>query len=178
MPKVLASLFTLAVVGVAYATFGFWTMLVIASGFLIGLILWFIFPTQPPYEVFRAPYWVCLGLFVLHRIEERFSGFFETLAGITRLDTPDILSLPVILLVVLSVGAWLLIPVLASRRIWFGHYLAWTFFASLGITELAHIVVFPFFTAEPIAYFPGMASVFVLAPAAWWGMWRLSQKTP
>lgn len=46
-------------------------------------------------------------------------------------------------------------------------------FTAMGVTELAHFA-FPLFVAEPNGYFPGMASVVVLAPVAWWGMWRLS----
>jgi hypothetical protein len=52
--------------------------------------------------------------------------------------------------------------------------LAWTFFTSMGITELAHFLL-PLLTTEPYGYFPGMASVVVLAPLAWWGMWRLAR---
>jgi hypothetical protein len=56
----------------------------------------------------------------------------------------------------------------------FGRFLAWTFFASMGITELAHFGL-PLLTQRPYGYFPGMGSVVVLAPLAWWGMWRLSR---
>lgn len=57
---------------------------------------------------------------------------------------------------------------------YFGYFLAWTFFASMGITELAHFVL-PFLTDKPYGYFPGMYSVIVLAPVAWWGMYKLSK---
>ncbi|WP_439478365.1 hypothetical protein [Brevundimonas sp.] len=53
-----------------------------------------------------------------------------------------------------------------------GDYLAWTFFAAMGITELFHFV-FPFLDGGGFSYFPGMASAAVLAAAAWWGMARL-----
>ena len=49
---------------------------------------------------------------------------------------------------------------------------AWTLFASMGLTELAHFIM-PLLANEPYGYFPGMASVVILAPLAWWGMWRL-----
>lgn len=172
-----AVLFTLLVIATSYATFGWATTLVVASGFLIGLVLWLIFPAAPPYQRIRAPYWIALALFIVHRIEERFSGFFDALASVTGVATPDIVSVPVILLVVVSVGAWLLVPLLAGRGYAFGYYLAWTFFASLGITELAHIIVFPSLVGRPFAYFPGAASVFLLAPVAWWGMWRLARRS-
>ncbi|WP_220466405.1 hypothetical protein [Dyadobacter psychrotolerans] len=47
--------------------------------------------------------------------------------------------------------------------------------SSMGITELAHFVL-PLLTKEPYGYFPGMTRVIVLAPLAWWGMYRLSGK--
>lgn len=47
----------------------------------------------------------------------------------------------------------LLVPILMKRGYQFGQYLAWTFFAAMGITELAHFI-FPFFTGEPYQYFP------------------------
>ncbi|WP_137761645.1 hypothetical protein [Pontibacter sp. SGAir0037] len=68
------------------------------------------------------------------------------------------------------------IPFLHGRGYAFGYYLAWTFFAAMGITELAHFI-FPFFTNGGDSYFPGMASVFVLAPFAWWGMYRFTRKS-
>ena len=101
--------------------------------------------------------------------------FFDELARITDTSTPDIASWPVILLVVLSVGGWMVMPFLVIRRIAFGYYLAWTAFAAFGISELAHILIFPFMTGEPYGYFPGMATVFLLAPVAWWGMVRLAR---
>lgn len=64
-------------------------------------------------------------------------------------------------------------PFLVIHRVAFGYYLAWTAFAAMGITELAHFLIFPFLRGEPYSYFPGMASVILLAPVAWWGMLRL-----
>ena len=72
-------------------------------------------------------------------------------------------------------GAWLLIPPLVSRGYAFGYYLAWTFFAAMGITELAHFI-FPIVAGGPYGYFPGMATVLLLAPAAWWGMRNLARQ--
>ena len=92
----------------------------------------------------------------------------------TGVPTPAILSWDVILLVLLSVGGWLSIPWLMNRQPDVGRYLAWTFFTSMGVTELAHFV-FPVIVGGPYGYFPGMASVLLLAPAAWWGMTRLIQ---
>lgn len=92
----------------------------------------------------------------------------------SRTPVPDV-TLPLILaLLGVPIGAWLAIPVLIRQGNEFGYYLGWTFFASMGITELAHFVL-PLVTTEPYGYFPGMASVVVLAPFAWWGMWRLAR---
>lgn len=174
-PVAAAFLFTVAVLALGYTAFGFWTMLIFTSGFLGGFVLWLIFPANPTFEAIKVPFFLALALFVLHRIEEYSMDFFETLAAITGIATPDVGSWQVILLVLFSVGAWLLVPPLVGRGYRFGTYLAWTFFAAMGITELAHFVVFPWYTAQPLAYFPGMASVVLLAPVAWWGMWRLSR---
>ena len=172
-----AFLFSGVVLSLGYAAFGFWTMLIFTSGFLGGFVLWLIFPANPSFTAIMTPYFLALALFVLHRIEEYVMDFFDRLAAITGTGTPDTGSWQVILLVLLSVGAWLVVPPLVSRGYRFGTYLAWTFFAAMGITELAHFAVFPWFTVQPFAYFPGMASVVLLAPAAWWGMWRLSRGT-
>lgn len=169
-----AFVFTLGTLCIGYMAFGFWTMMVFASGFLGGFALWLIVPTRAIWNDIKIPYWISLALFVVHRVEEKTMGFFDRLAEITKISTPEILSLPVILLVLASVGAWLMVPYLVRKGYGFGYYLAWTFFSALGITELAHFI-FPLFKEEPYGYFPGMASVVLLAPVAWWGMYRLNQ---
>lgn len=174
--KASALMFTIAILSLGYIAFGFWTALIFTFGFLGGFVIWACTPRQLPFQNFKAAYWIVLVLFLLHRVEEKVMGFFARLAEITGVSTPKITSLPVILLVLASVGAWLAIPVLASRNYAFGYYLAWTFFASMGVTELAHFI-FPLFTNSPYGYFPGMATVLVLAPFAWWGMYRMLKKT-
>lgn len=170
---ILAFAFTLTILGVGFAAFGFVTTLIFTSGFLGGFILWLLIPSKAAYASIRIPYFVVLFLFLLHRVEEKLLGFFAELSRITGVSTPAISSWPVVVLVTMSVGGWLLIPLLIKRRIEFGYYLAWTYFAAMGLTELAHFI-FPFFSGREYAYFPGMLSVCALAPAAWWGMWRLS----
>ncbi len=101
-------------------------------------------------------------------------GFFAYLSDVTGIRTPEVTAVPIIALVGLSVDAWLLMPVLMARSQPFGRYLAWTFFASMGITELAHFLVFPWLNESVVAYVPGMWSVLALAPVAWWGMARLA----
>lgn len=175
-PKVVvaAFVFTIAILTVGYLAFGVLTDLIFASGFLTGFLLWLFVKAKPSFEQIKLPYWITLILFIVHRVEEKTMNFFDRLAEITGVPTPEIASFEVIVLVVVSVGAWLSIPFLMKRRYDFGYYLGWTFFSAMGITELAHFV-FPFFLDEPYSYFPGMASVIILAPVAWWGMKRLSE---
>lgn len=170
---VFALLITASVLALGYVSFGFWTMLIFASGFFGGFVLWLVLPTRATFPTIKAPYVLSLCLFLAHRVEEKLLGFFKRLAEITAQPTPALTSWAVVLLVVMSVGAWLLVPTLMKRGLQLGNYLAWTFFASLGITELAHFVL-PLFSERPYGYFPGMATVVILAPSAWWGMVRLS----
>jgi len=165
-------LFTLAILALGYWSFGFWTVLIFTTGFLGGFFLWLLIPSTVTWASIKVPYVLTLILFLAHRVEEKQLGFFQELARITNVPTPEINSPQVILLVLTSVGAWILIPVLVKRGNQIGYYFTWTFFAAMGITELAHFI-FPLFTGQPYGYFPGMASVVFLAPAAWWGLWRL-----
>lgn len=173
LPLLLASLaFTSATLVLGYAALGWVTMLIFTAGFLGGFLLWLVLPSRGTWADLKTSYWLTLALFLLHRVEEKVFGFFDLLSQITGVATPDIASWPVVLLVLASVGGWLLIPYLVKHGHPFGYYLAWTFFASMGLTELAHFLVFPFLT-DGYRYIPGMASVVLLAPAAWFGMWRL-----
>ncbi|MDF3076884.1 MAG: hypothetical protein K0S09_773 [Sphingobacteriaceae bacterium] len=171
-----AFLFTTAVLSFGYMSFGIWPTMIFMSGFLGGFILWLIVPVKTSFQSIKIPFWVTFLLFMVHRVEEKVSGFFAALSDITDVPTPDIISVPVILLVLTSVGAWFFVPYLMKRKQAFGYYLAWTFFCAMGITELAHFV-FPLFLDEPYGYFPGMVSVLVLAPAAWWGIARFIKKS-
>jgi len=162
---------------------GFWALgalatTVFTAGFVGGLVLWLLAPGKGSWADIRWPYWAALALFLAHRVEEKHWGFFAFLSSVTGVPTPEITSAPVLSLIVVSVGAWLMVPVLMRRGHPLGRYLAWTFFASLGIAELAHWAVFPWFGPTGIGYVPGMATVLVLAPVAWWGMWRLRRGRP
>ncbi len=168
-------LITAVILVVGYIAFGFWTALIFTSGFFGGFVLWLFFPSGIAFQEIKKPYWIAFSLFLLHRVEEKVCGFFDKLSDITHVPTPEITSVSVISLVVLSVGAWFAVPILIKRGINLGYYLAWTFFTALGVTELAHFI-FPFFMDEPYGYFPGMASVIILAPVAWWGMYKLAKK--
>lgn len=168
-------IFTLLILLLGYAAFGFVTMLIFTSGFLGGFFLWLYFGNSGSYKTIVVPFWITFAMFIIHRVEEKQMEFFDSLSRITNVPTPGITSPEVIALVLLSVGAWIAVPFLVKRRSPFGHYLAWTFFAAMGITELAHFI-FPFFVDGPYGYFRGMASVVLLAPAAWWGMYRLASR--
>lgn len=166
-----ATLFTLSVLILGYTLLGLLPMFLFAFGFLGGLILWLVVPTDVSFRSIRVPYFLTFAFFVVHKLEERFMGFFPALSEITGLPVPEGNSFLAILLYAFA-GTWLFIPFLVGRAHQFGYYLAWTFFTAMGVTELAHFV-FPFFTEKPYRYFPGMASVVVLAPVSWWGMWQL-----
>jgi len=166
-----ATVITTATLTLGYLAFGLLTSLIFTAGFLGGLLLWLVFPDRGSWPALRWPYWIALGLFVLHRVEEKHFGFFSMLQSVTGVQTPDPFSAAVLALLLLSVGGWLLVPWLMRRGHPLGRYFAWTFLASMGITELAHWLVFPFL--EGPRYVPGMWSVVLLAPVAWWGMRRM-----
>lgn len=171
---ILFLLFSLGVPLIGYLSFGITTALIFLTGFLGGYILWLITPNQSSFKSIK--FWYCLTFFffIVHRVEENVMKFQIELSKITGVPVPEVSSLPLIILLLASVGSWLIAPYLIKRGYAFGYYLAWTFFASMGITELAHFF-FPFFTSESYDYFPGMASVILLAPIAWYGMWKLSR---
>lgn len=163
--------FTVGVVVLGYIMLGLLPMLLFALGFVGGLLLWMYFPSTTPFTQIKIPYFLTLLFFVGHKWEERQFNFFPALSEITGVPVPSPDSILVPLLYAFA-AAWLLIPFLLPRKVEFGYFLAWTFFASMGIIELAHFA-FPLLTDGPYGYFPGMVSVVFLAPAAWWGMSRL-----
>ena len=168
-----AFLYSLCILALGYISFGLWPTVVFASGFLGGFVLWLVVPTRAPFTRIKVPYWLTFFLFFLHRVEEYVFKFQEALSRLTGVPVPKVSSFSLVALVLASVAAWAIAPILLQRGYAFGRYLAWTFFAAMGITELAHFV-FPLFTHGPYGYFPGMATVVLLAPAAWWGIWRLA----
>lgn len=100
-------------------------------------------------------------------------GFFDELARLSGRTVPEATSPAVIAMLAIGFVPWLLTLPLLRRQHPFGYYFAWTFFASIGLSELAHFFLFPFRVEGPYRYFPGMWSVLVLAPLAWVGIWRL-----
>ena len=173
---VCALLFSLAIPALGYIYLGSLVASLFLLGYFGGFLLWMLIPGKTPYALLRAPYWLTLLAFLLlHKVEENVTGFFEVLsAKITGVPVPVVTPLLILSLLILPIGAWLAVPFLIKRGYVIGYYLAWTFFVSMGVTELAHFAM-PLLTNEPYGYFPGMASVLVLAPLGWWGMWRLTR---
>ena len=172
---IFALFFTLTVLVLGYVMLGLLPMFLFAFGFLGGFILWIIIPTNVSFNSIKTPFFLALVFFVLHKYEEKKMNFFPRLSEITGVPVPETNSFLVYLLYAFAFS-WLLIPYFMKRGHSFGYYLAWTFFTAMGVTELAHFF-FPFLTTKPYDYFPGMATVVILAPTAWWGLYRLSQKT-
>ncbi len=172
-----AAAFSLLVPWLGYVYLGPFYASLFLVGYGGGFALWLLVPTGASWRFIRLPYWLTLAAFLLlHKVEENRMAFFEAVSTrITGAPIPEMSVGVAIGLLVIPVGAWLAIPVLFGRGQEFGRYLAWTFFASMGFTELAHFLM-PMLANEPYGYFPGMASVVILAPLAWWGMWRLASK--
>lgn len=173
-----ALLFSLAIPIFGYIYTGWSIALLFLIGYFTGLWLWLVIPAKVSFATIKAPYWVTLIVFLfLHKVEENRMKFFEVVGEkITGVPVPEVTPLLVITLLILPIGGWLLIPYLVKRGYDFGYYLAWTFFASTGIIELAHFI-FPLLTNEPYGYFPGMITALPLAAAGWWGMYQLSKSS-
>ena len=174
----LALVFSLLIPVFGYIYLGALYAILFLIGYLGGFLLWLLVPAKVPWTSIQAPYWATILAFLfLHKLEEKRTAFFEVVSDkITGGSIPEITIGLVIGLLILPIGAWLITPLLVKRGHDFGYFLAWTLFISMGVTELAHFFL-PFLTQEPYGYFPGMASVIVLAPLAWWGIWRISRKT-
>lgn len=172
---VFACLFSVMAIVTGNLAMGFWPSAIFTIGYVGGLVIWLLSSAEPSFGQIALPHFFTLALFVVHRMEELKMGFFPALSEITRGPAPDEGSTSAILLYAIA-AVWLAIPLLVRKRLAFGYYLAWTFFVSTGVMELAHFV-FPIFRDGPYGYFPGMASVMVLVLLAWWGMYRLSYES-
>lgn len=164
---------TLITVFLGYYLLGWLPMMLFALGFVGGFALWITVPTTFHFSRIRWPYFLTLVLFVAHKYEEKTMDFFPALSRITGVPVPEVNSIGVYLLY-MAAGTWLLIPALVNGGHAFGYYLAWTFFTSMAVTELAHFFL-PILSDKPYGYFPGMATAIVLVPAGWFGlvmMWR------
>lgn len=166
--------FSLLVPALGYVYLGQLYAALFLVGYFGGFLFWIAAPAKTTWASLRVPYWLTLAAFLLlHKVEENRMAFFETVsARITGTPVPELSTGLVLAQLIIPVGAWLVIPLLMRRNAEFGLFLAWTFFASMGLTELAHFLL-PLLAGGAYGYFPGMASVVVLAPLGWWGMWRL-----
>lgn len=171
---IFAIAFSVGAVALGYIALGLLPAFIFTFGYVGGLVLWLVVEEKVRLKDISKPYWVTLGLFVVHKAEEREMDFFPRLSELTGVPVPESTSWPAILLYSMA-AAWLAVPLLIKLQNDFGYYLAWTFFTSMSILELAHFV-FPFFTGEPYGYFPGLATALVLAPAGWWGMMKMSNR--
>lgn len=162
-----------------YVYLGAFFSIIFLVGYVGGFVLWALAAASADWESVRKPYWLTLAAFVLlHKVEENRVGFFEAVsARITGVPVPDVSVGLIISLLILPVGMWLAVPLLMQREKELGRFLAFTFFASMGLTELAHFVL-PLLAGEPYGYFPGMASAVVLCPLGWWGMLRMLRRAP
>lgn len=154
-----------------YFNIGLIPAIIFFIGFFGGFMFWVFSPAYASWKSIRWPYFLTLALFVVHRIDEERSGFFEELTKFTNVEYPDTITVQGVLIALCSLF-WLLSPLFIMKNKWYGYFGAWTVFFAMGVSELAHFV-FPIFTPEPYGYFPGMITVVPLAPVAWWGMWRL-----
>lgn len=173
-PVITAIILVIAALGIGYLTLGLFPSFHFSLGFVIGLVIWLLIPMRAAWRDISLPYYITLAFFTIHKVEEDKMNFFPELSKLTGALIPSVNSISAILLS-LFVTMWLSIPFLVSKRIALGYFLAWTFFANMGIVELAHFVL-PFYTNYTHGYFPGMWSVLPMASAAWWGISRLAGK--
>nr|WP_287495435.1 hypothetical protein [Candidatus Brachybacter algidus] len=138
LTKITAAIFSLAVIYLGFIMLGLIPMILFAFGFLGGLILWLIFPATVEFKSVRIPYFLTLGLFIVHKVEEKYMDFFPRLSEITNVPVPEVNSFTVYLLYAFA-GAWLFIPYLVKKKYKFGYYLTWTF-SLPWVTELAHFI--------------------------------------
>lgn len=172
----LAAALSATTIALGYVLLGAAPMLLFTGGFAGGFIAWLVIPTNVSFATLKWPYVVTLAVFVLHKLEERYFGFFPALSKLTGVRVPEASSAAAVALYACA-STWLLVPVLVRRRNPFGHYLAWTFFTSMALLEPAHFV-FPFLANETYRYFPGLVSAIPLVAAGFWGLSRLALGLP
>jgi hypothetical protein len=145
-------------------------------GYLGGFVFWLGTRARATWKSIRTAYSLnLLAFLLLHKVEENRTDFFRVVSEkITHTPPPEVSLGLIIALLVVPLAAWIATPFVIRRHGDLGRYLAWTLFASMGLTELAHFIM-PLLANEPYGYFPGMASVLVLAPLGWWGMWKLGR---
>lgn len=168
--------FSTVMVWFAYQWAGWLIAMVFSAGFVTGWLMWLVRPATPTFSSIKAPYFVALGAYVIHRIDEEVSGFVPAIEELTGAE-PVALTSPLSLGIAGLSVMWMLSPVLLRWRYPLGAYGAWTLFAGFGVLELAHFV-FPLLTPGGYGYFPGMVTAPLIIAAGWWGLlrlWRLTE---
>lgn len=173
---IVASGFVSLVVAAGYVYLGTGVAVIFLLGYGSGLLFWLTSTHAAPFASVRGPYWLAFAAFVLHKVEENRTQFFEVLAReVTGVPVPSVSATLMITLLIIPLGAWLLVPALMKRYA-LGTFLAWTFFASMAISEAAHFV-FPVLSKSTYGYFPGMATATLLVPLGIWGLTRLHRQS-
>ena len=174
---IIAFIFSLLIPAIGFYYLGLLYAMLFLIGYMGGFLLWLLVSSHTPWTSLKKPYWLTILAFLfLHKVEENRMKFFEVVSEkITGGTVPEYSVGLIIGMLILPIGAWLIAPWLIKRGQELGYFAIWTLFVSMGITELAHFFL-PFMIHEPYGYFPGMASVIVLAPLAWWGLYKLSRK--
>ena len=178
-PKLIASalVFSLLVPLLSLVYLGPFYAALFLVGYLGGFALWIVVRSHASWKAIRVPYWLTALAFAAHKAEENRTQFFDVVSSQITGTPPPVLSFGLVLaLLIVPLVAWLAIPWLMGRTPEFGRFLAWTFFTSMGLTELAHFAM-PVLAGQPYGYFPGMASALLLVPLGVWGMWRLAHRT-
>lgn len=169
----LAFMYSASIILVGYFALGWLTAVIFSVGFIGGWLLWLKVPNPINPKNITTVFVLTLIAFLIHKYEERTQGFFPALSQITGVPVPTKDSVWAIAMNLLA-SPWLIIPIMLKWNNRIGSYFTWTFFVSMGITELAHFV-FPFLTNKDYSYFPGMYSVIILAPLAWRGIYLITR---
>lgn len=171
-PTVAVAIISLCMVAVTgYRSFGVWPTTIFMVGYLPGFLLWLLSNNRVPWEDVKVPYLAAFTLYVLHLLEENLFAFHDMLSALTGVTSPG-WTLSIVILMVFSIGIWVIAPFLIKRGHALGWFFAWTFFGAMGLSEMAHFV-FPFLTGYGYEYHGGLVTAVFLVPAGWWGMWRL-----
>lgn len=147
------------------------------SGYIIGLLGWWWFGELTSFRSIQLPYWITLAMFALHKVDENRSDFQDMVASITGTPVPEVTSPALVALLVVGVLPWLLLPFVFRKHPALLTYFAWTFFASMCFTEMAHFLVFPFLVKGAYTYFPAMATAAPLVVVAAWGIHRMMRSS-
>lgn len=152
----------------AYLSIGVLYAAISSIGYFLGFLFWQHFSSCVAWRAIKAPY-----IFTLLTLLINWSSLFESSSG--RAENALIASVNderTLWFLAIQLLVWLVFPFLLLRDNSLGSYFAWAFFTTMGVTEFTTFVV-PVLLNVSLSYFPGMVSVLVIAPLAWWGIWRM-----